>query len=141
MDETKVCIFCAKQVIKSNESKLKESQFKEEWNNSLPYGMKPKMEMLKGHLIDIYDKKVGENIWYIFEEGKLSLNPKERFKALFERKEEWTMAGITPYLKTLIKSGHAADKLLLRNARMIRNRDSDGREVKTYISRNVKRNR
>lgn len=113
----------------------------EEWHNSLPYGMEPNMEMLTGHFVGIYDKRAAENIWYIFEESKLSLNPKERFKVLFERKEEWTMDEITPYLKTLIKSGHAADKLLLRNARMIRNKDKDGREIKTYISRNVKRNR
>ena len=144
LDETKVCIFCAKQILlKHNENKQKHSKFMEEWlgYDALPYGIIPNEEMLIGHFIAIHDKRIGENIWYIFDENKLSLNPKERFKKLFERKDEWSMDEITPYLKTLIKCGHSVDKLLLRNARMIRKKDKDGNERRIYISRNAKRNR
>ena len=141
LDESKVCIFCAKQILKQNENRMKHSQFMQEWNDSLPYGLVPDQAMLIGHFIDIYEKRMGENVWYLFEEKDLSLDPKQRFKQLFERKDKWTMEEIKPYLATLVKSGHSVDKLLLRNTRMVRSKDSEGNEKRTYISRNVKRNR
>ena len=141
LDDIKVCIFCAKQLLKQNGDKMKNSKFMNEWNDSLPYGINADKTMLKGHLIDIYEKRMHENVWYIFEEKELSLNPKQRFKTLFARKDEWNMEEITPYLATLVKSGHSVDKLLLRNARMVRRKDDDGKEKRIYISRAVKRNR
>eukprot|EP01083_Nonionella_stella_P024948 68706_1 len=140
-DESKVCVFCAKQILKQHGNQMKAPRFKQEWMDSLPYGLTPKEEMLRGHLMVMYDTTSRENVWHIFEEKQLNLDPKIRFKELFERKDEWDMDGITPYLQSLIKTGHSVDKLLLRHSRMVRRKDSNGNQKRTYISRNAKRNR
>jgi len=140
LDETKVCIFCAKQVLMQNGNAMRQSQFEQEWRDTLPYGMPADLAMLKGHLIGIYDKRMAENMWSIFQEKELSLAPKQRFKTLFDKKEEWSEQEIEPYLATLIKSGsYTVDKLLLKHARMIRKKDEQGNEIRSYISRTVKR--
>merc|ERR1712048_223170 len=95
------------------------TEFIRKWNEGLPYGMEPNMKMLSGHCIVLQDKVMGKYLT-IFEESKLSLDAKQRFKALFERKSEWNMDEIVPYLRGLMESGITAEKLLLRHSRMVR---------------------
>jgi len=140
-DENKVSVFIAKRILKENGNKMKDSEFMEEWNNNLIYGMPTNKEILYGHLIAIYQKTAKENVWFIFEETALSLDPKTRFKQLFERKDEWKKEEIKHYLASLTKSGQSVDKLLLRHSRMVRTKDNNGNEKRIYISRNSKRNR
>mmetsp|Transcript_27103 Transcript_27103/g.44527 ORF Transcript_27103/g.44527 Transcript_27103/m.44527 type:complete len:426 (-) Transcript_27103:12-1289(-) len=142
LDEVKVSLFCAKQVIlqqSSGEEWMRHSQFMQEWSDSLPYELTADVAILSGHFLSVYAKRCGENVWYILEEKELSLKPKERFQKLFAMKEQWNMQEITPYMTTLIKTGYNVDKLLLKHARMIRSKDDQGKELKSYISRTVKR--
>ena len=78
-------------------------------------------------------------MWHIFEEKTLQLEPKQRFQQLFERKDEWTLEQIEPYLLSLLNAGHKADKLLMRHARMVRTKDEAGKETRIYISRRAKK--
>ncbi len=112
------------------------SQFERMWKEQLPYGIEPNTAMLSGHVIGVTERKKGEPVWYIFEETKLSLDPKERFKELFARRDEWTMDQIVPYMTSLVNAGLKVDKLLLRHTRMVRTKGRDGKEKRIYISRN-----
>jgi len=136
LDTSKVCVFWAKRLLKQNGDKMKETEFMRKWNEGLPYGMEPNMAMLSGHCIALQD------FLTIFEESKLSLDAKQRFKALFERKSEWTMDQIVPYLRGLMhESGQTAEKLLLRHARMVRIKGPNGQKQRIYISRSAKQNK
>jgi len=140
LDETKLCVFCAKQILsKQRGHQMRDSEFQRLWREQLPYGIEPNTSMLKGHVIGIYIKKMGGNVWSIFEETKLSLDPKQRFKELFARRDEWSMEQIVPYMTSLVNAGLKVDKLLLRHTRMVRTKGSDGQEKRIYISRNARR--
>lgn len=145
LDETKLCVFCAKQILTARAAKgrkdgMPDSAFKEQWAEAMPYGVVPKEEMLVGHLLALQSKKQKQRVWHIFEEKSLHLEPKQRFKQLFQRKDEWTLELITPYLLSLLNAGHKADKLLMRHARMVRTKDKAGNETRIYISRSAKKN-
>merc|ERR1712228_450198 len=139
-DEDKVCVFIAKRLLKENKNKMKENEFMQKWNEGLPYGLEPNSRMLIGHCILLKDKILG-NYLSVFEEKSLSLDAKKRFQQLFEKKNEWDMESIKPYLCGLMKSGQTADKLLLRHSRMVRTKGTDGKEKRIYISRNAKQNK
>ena len=138
-DEDKVCQFIAKRILKENGDKMKENEFMQRWNEGLPYGLEPNEEMLIGHCILLKDRLMG-SYWTVFEEKSLSLDAKTRFVQLFEKKSEWDMESIKPYLRGLMKSGQTADKLLLRHSRMVRTKGADGKEKRVYISRNARQN-
>ena len=58
MDETKLCVFCAKLILsKSKGAGMADAQLKQQWAAAMPYGVVPAEEMLVGHVIALQCKK------------------------------------------------------------------------------------
>lgn len=97
--EDEVCKFFA-QVLLQTGGKFNLNEFLQTWFESVPEGMNPNQEILYG--IAIIDNKSSPKTIKSFLESDLPENINDRFKILFEVKEKWTAAEITPYIQYVL---------------------------------------
>lgn len=81
--------------------------------------------------------------WKYFPADKLSWNPEERFQALFQIRDEWTLDELEPYLERLMEETHLsqAELLLQYTASQGKTVKEDGSPTKLYsmkINNNTK---
>ncbi|XP_018578659.1 sister chromatid cohesion protein DCC1 [Anoplophora glabripennis] len=112
--ELDICKFFA-QVLLHGTGKFNLDEFLQAWKESVPEGMVPDEEMLYG--IAIIDRKAIPNVIWAFEESNLPENINERFKTLFEMKEKWTVAEISPYIQSLATEKIDVNAILAKYAR------------------------
>lgn len=94
--ETDVCRFFA-QILLLHAGKFNFNEFLQAWNESVPEGMVPQVEMLYG--LAIIDKVSVPPVIRSFPESQLPEKILERFSALFQAKDKWTVPEITPYIR------------------------------------------
>jgi len=139
LDETKLCLFRGVQALVQH-PKVSEEEFFQHWNDMVPYpNVVPSEELLRGHALFYPPKANRPGYWERFEEGELPMKVKKRFKALFNKKQEWHEEEFKPFLSGLVRAGHDMDKLLLKNTRIITNKDpSDpSKVIKKFKPRHV----
>ncbi|KAJ8925370.1 hypothetical protein NQ315_009201 [Exocentrus adspersus] len=129
-NEFEICKFFAR-VLLHGAGKFNLDDFLQAWKDSVPEGMTPNEEMLYG--IAVIDRKSKPNIIWAFEETSLPDNITERFKALFNIKEKWTVPEISPYIQNLATESVDVNALLAKHARAVK---VDG--VKYYCSKHGK---
>lgn len=128
--ELEVCKFFAR-VLLREAGKFNLEDFLQAWKDSVPEGMVPSEEMLYG--VAIINRKSFPNTIWAFEEDSLPDNISDRFKALFEAKDKWSVPEITPYIKKLATKQLDVNALLAKHARASK---VDG--VKYYSAKHAK---
>lgn len=128
--------FVGKLVLANNTKKMDKEEFVNEWKSQLPQCLDGEshcnLKVLQGSII--FDKS--KNEIELFEEKDLSSNVKQRFCQLFEKKKEWSLQEISPYLQVLANGGSTTvDKLLIKYARGVRRYATGNGNDKVYTSR------
>jgi len=135
LDESRLCLFRGVQALAQHPN-VSEEEFFQNWSDMVPYAnATPEKKMLQGHAL--YHKARAHKAahWERFEESELPIQPKKRFKVLFDKKEEWGDLELKPFLKGLIRPGLDMDKVLMKNTRIITSENANGDVVKTYKPR------
>ncbi|GAB2232680.1 hypothetical protein Droror1_Dr00011726 [Drosera rotundifolia] len=113
LDERKVCVHFAQQVLKDGEMKME--KFMEEWIRKIPSGMHGSLDMLQG---EILMEKIGIETWVrSFSVSSLPLNPAERFSILFKVRPKWEWKDLEPFIRDLKVPGLSSEGLLLKYTR------------------------
>lgn len=114
LEESKICLHYAKQLLRAA-SKWRLEDFEEAWNNNVPTGIQPALDMLKGEALV---EKIGGDSWLrLYSVSALSSKPAERFSALFKEKSKWEWDDLEPYLRGMQAPGQSVEAMLLRYTR------------------------
>ncbi|XP_068669184.1 uncharacterized protein [Aristolochia californica] len=113
LDQKKVCIHFARQVL--GEGKKKMESFMDEWTRRIPTGMSATLEMLDG---EVLIEKIGVASWIrAFSILSLPSTPAERFAALFTERQKWEWKDLNPYIRDLRVPGLSLEGLLIKYTR------------------------
>ncbi|XP_072999744.1 uncharacterized protein [Typha latifolia] len=113
LDEKRVCLQFAKQILVGGKMKLE--NFKEIWMQSIPSGMCADLKMLEA---EVLFKKLGVETWIrSFSVGVLPSNPTERFAALFKERPKWEWKDLEPYIRDLRVPDLSSEGLLIKCTR------------------------
>jgi len=125
--EDKVCRHFAENCLR-NSGKFNLSDFLQSWQQSVPEGMNTSLSQIQGMaLIDRSNQP--EVIWYYCVDDLPDLVA-ERFEALFEERQKWSLEEITPYIIDLTNEKTGVGALLTKFARA-----SLQQGIKMYSSR------
>lgn len=95
MDERRVCIHFAREILKGGKRKME--SFMNEWTQKIPDGMQASFEMLEG---EVLTEKFGVETWvHAFRASSLPSNPAERFSILFQERPKWEWKDLQPYIR------------------------------------------
>ncbi|XP_072965569.1 uncharacterized protein [Typha angustifolia] len=113
LDEKRVCLQFAKQILVGGKMKLE--NFMEIWMRSIPSGMCADLKMLEA---EVLFEKLGVETWIrSFSVGVLPSNPTERFAALFKERPKWEWKELEPYIRDLRVPGLSSEGLLIKYTR------------------------
>jgi len=125
--EDKVCRHFAENCLR-NSGKFNLSDFLQSWQQSVPEGMKTSLSQIQG--MALIDRSCQpEVIWHYCVEDLPDIVA-DRFEALFEERQKWTLEEITPYVQDLTDEKTGVGALLTKFARA-----SMLKGIKTYSSR------
>lgn len=157
LDSTKICILRAQQLFQRLQP-YPHSKFMTDWQDLLPYNIQPSIDMLRGYAIyepipysiaelsndstlqlqRTASRIVADNMnrqqWLYFNVDSLSVNVKERFQQLFNRKTKWTINEIIPYVNDICPQNLTVEKFLIKHCRAI-NDNSGGIKQVVYMKR------
>ncbi|XP_067386907.1 sister chromatid cohesion protein DCC1 isoform X1 [Emydura macquarii macquarii] len=127
MNEDKICTAIA-QMLLQNAVKFNLSEFQEVWQQSVPEGMRTRLDQLKG--MALLDRNSRPETIFLLKVEDLPEDNQERFNSLFTIREKWTEADIAPYIQDLCAEKQTVAALLTKYAR-----SSMQNGVKVYNSR------
>ncbi|RAL53976.1 hypothetical protein DM860_004447 [Cuscuta australis] len=114
MDEKKICVHFAREILRGGK-KMKVEGFMEEWRRKIPDGMDASFEMLEG---EVLTETIGIEAWvHAFSVSSLSSVPAERFSKLFQERAKWEWKDLQPYVRDLRVPGMSLEGLLLKYTR------------------------
>ncbi|KAF2365200.1 Rho GTPase-activating protein domain [Trinorchestia longiramus] len=91
------------------------NEFLDIWQQSVPPGVNTSIDQLEG--VAVVDRIATPAVVWHFPEYQLPEDHSERFAALFEAKEKWTLSEITPYIVELSSSTCSVSSLLAKHSR------------------------
>jgi len=95
LDEKRVCIHFAKEILKGGKKKLE--SFMDEWRQKVPDGMHPTLDHVEG---EVLTERVGVETWIrAFSVASLPSTPAERFSILFRERTKWEWKDLQPYVR------------------------------------------
>ncbi|KAB1225048.1 Sister chromatid cohesion protein DCC1 [Morella rubra] len=113
MDERRVCVHFAREILK--EGKRKMDSFMVEWMQKIPEGMQASLDMLEG---EVLTERLGVETWVrAFSVSSLPSSPAERFSILFRERPKWEGKDLQPYIRDLNVPGLSSEGLLLKYTR------------------------
>ncbi|XP_058099213.1 uncharacterized protein LOC131243711 [Magnolia sinica] len=113
LDERRVCLHFAKRILRKGKRKME--SFMEEWEQSIPSGMRACFEMLEG---EVLLERMGIETWVRqFSISALPSDPAERFAALFRERQKWEWKDLEPYIRDLWVPGLTSEGLLIKYTR------------------------
>ncbi|QCD95508.1 sister chromatid cohesion protein DCC1 [Vigna unguiculata] len=113
LDEKRVCIHFAREILKSGKRKLE--SFMDEWRKKVPDGMQPTFDLVEG---EVLIERIGVETWIrAFSVASLPSNPAERFAILFRERTKWEWKDLQPYVRDLKVPGLSSEGLLLKYTR------------------------
>ncbi|EGD75606.1 hypothetical protein PTSG_06673 [Salpingoeca rosetta] len=123
LDEAAVCRFRAQEFLQIGSSWDLDS-FTETWAASLPEGMHPNPDYLKGLALISKPSELDEKqtVQY-FPASSLPVEPRARFAALFSARSVWTDDDITPYIAGIVSKLQTREALLMKHARGYEGKD------------------
>merc|ERR1719384_1987968 len=91
LDNDKIVLFRLRQMLEEQET-VNDEDLDENWPLLVPQGMSTSRDLLKGFVMEVprRDANSQGSRWRLFAEEELSLEPRQRFRQLFEAKEEWS---------------------------------------------------
>jgi sister chromatid cohesion protein DCC1 len=138
LDETKVCLFYAKQLFQQKD-RFEEEELLKAWIELVPMGMQPVLSMLAGLALSRTSFAGGSGRrtreWHLLPVSRFSPDPAVRFQELFAVQPQWTLEEISPYSRPLTAPGQTHEQLLLRYCRVIRNTRVDAKEGSNLYTR------
>ncbi|KAL0429395.1 UNVERIFIED_CONTAM: Sister chromatid cohesion protein DCC1 [Sesamum radiatum] len=113
LDERRICVHLAREILKEGKMKLK--IFMEKWMRKVPDGMHASFDMLEG---EVLIEKLGMDTWvYSFSVSSLPSTPADRFCVLFQERPKWEWKDLQPYVRDLKVPGLSSEGLLLKYTR------------------------
>lgn len=113
LDERKVCIHLARQILRQGKRKME--KFMEEWTKKIPLGINAGFDMLEG---EVLTEKLGiDTLVHAFSVSSLPSTPAERFAMLFKERPKWEWKDLQPYIRDLRVPGLSSEALLLKYTR------------------------
>lgn len=113
LDERRVCVHFARQILK--EGRRKTDSFMAEWLQKIPEGMRASFDMLEG---EILTERLGVETWVRpFSVSSLPSSPAERFSILFREQPKWEGKDLQPFIRDLNVPGLSSEGLLLKYTR------------------------
>ncbi|KAH9488294.1 Sister chromatid cohesion protein DCC1 [Bulinus truncatus] len=112
--EDKICRHFA-EICLHHSGKFNLSDFLRAWQESVPHGMKTSLSQIEG--MALIDRESYPNVIWYYSVDDLSEDVQERFHALFEEKDKWTLDEITPYVRDLTDDKTDVGALLTKFAR------------------------
>lgn len=98
LDEKKLCLHFAKQILTSKKMKLE--NFMTKWKSNLPTEMNTDLTILQG---EVLCEKIGMETWIrSFSVSSLPSSPQERFATLFKERPKWEWKDLHPYIRFLL---------------------------------------
>ncbi|KAJ3683505.1 hypothetical protein LUZ60_013732 [Juncus effusus] len=115
LDEKKVCVHFAEQVLGMNGGKMRLEGFVAKLMKNEPKGMRFDLEMLQG---EVLFEKIGAENWIKgFSVKDLPLSPFDRFKLLFKERAKWEWKDLEPYIRDLRVPGLSFEGILIKYTR------------------------
>ncbi|KAL9321687.1 hypothetical protein ACSQ67_009740 [Phaseolus vulgaris] len=112
LDEKRVCIHFAKEILKGGKRKLE--SFMDEWRQKVPDGMQPSFDLMEG---EVLTERVGVETWIrAFSVASLPSTPAERFSILFRERKNGNGKICSP-MSDLKVPGLSSEGLLLKYTR------------------------
>jgi sister chromatid cohesion protein DCC1 len=133
LDEYSVCRFKAKIVLSCNEENLplEWNAFETKWQNVVPDFFQPRMEMLSGLAII---EQVGSKILvHALLEERLPQDIESRVKLLFQKKSNWTLEELEPYLLPVVPDVMKIEHILRKHCRPLKTIHSLGGGMKFSV--------
>ncbi|XP_040993381.1 sister chromatid cohesion protein DCC1 isoform X2 [Juglans microcarpa x Juglans regia] len=113
LDERRVCVHFAREILK--EGKRKMDTFMAKWMQKIPEGMRASFDMLEG---EVLTERLGVETWVrAFSVSSLPFSPAERFSILFRERPKWEWKDLLPYIRDLKVPGLSSEGLLLKFTR------------------------
>ncbi|GJD11619.1 2-dehydro-3-deoxyphosphooctonate aldolase 1 [Galdieria sulphuraria] len=121
LDEYSVCRFKAMGLLQSfNEDGLSVewSTFETKWQNRVPDFFQPRMEMLSG--LAIFEEAGPKMLIHALFESHLPEDIDNRVKLLFQKKSNWTLEEIEPYLLPVVSDVMKIEHILRKHCRILK---------------------
>lgn len=95
LDEKRVCVHFAREILRQGKMKLE--PFMDEWRRKIPLGMRANFDLLEG---EVLTERLGIETWVRgFRVSSLPSNPAERFAILFRERPKWEWKDMQPYIR------------------------------------------
>ncbi|GJQ10088.1 hypothetical protein GpartN1_g1879.t1 [Galdieria partita] len=134
LDEYSVCRFKAMVLLQSYNEKslsLEWNTFETKWQNTVPDFFQPRMEMLSG--LAIFEEVGPKMLIHALFESHLPEDIDGRVRVLFQKKNNWTLEELEPYLLPVVSDIMKIEHILRKHCRILKTIHSLGGGMKFSV--------